>query len=149
MFLDPDDYYEDNACEILYKKAKKYNSDIAICNLNYLYSNGKKEKANFLKMIDNEYLIECIDDLPELISLPPAIVAKIFKREFIIENNIKFPEKIPGQDLVFYINSIFIAKKMLISNDIVYNYRIRDEEDKSISFNCDTNYFIGINNAQK
>ena len=44
MFLDSDDYYEKNACELFFKEAEKEKLDIVVCDYYKVYSNGIKEE---------------------------------------------------------------------------------------------------------
>ena len=44
MFIDSDDYIEDNACELLFEKAEKDNLDIVICDFYREFDNGTKTK---------------------------------------------------------------------------------------------------------
>ena len=53
MFLDADDYYSDDACEVLYKEIEKNNVDIVSSNYIYIYEN-RTEKSQY---IQNEEII--------------------------------------------------------------------------------------------
>ena len=41
IHCDPDDWIERNMYELMYKKAKSGNFDVVVCNLNYVYEDGK------------------------------------------------------------------------------------------------------------
>ena len=148
MFLDSDDYYNDDACEILYKKITGRNADIVF---------GK-----YIKIDENLYISKPYSDLyynnvPEITMNdnnqiqffihPPSIWTKIFKRSFLIDNDIKFPEFIPAQDLVFMVDSLFKAKNVVFINKILTNYIVRNTEKSSITFNRSYKYINGLNQA--
>jgi len=144
MFLDPDDKYEPVAVETLYSKITSDNSDIVVGM--YRYSSNKKDHIG--KFVGKNGL--CVDDIeqfPQILEMNPAIWSKIFKTELIRENNIRFPEGIAAQDLVFSVNSYLNARRISFVERIVYNYRIRDKEDKSISHASNKKYFQDLNCA--
>lgn len=150
MFLDPDDYFDDQACEILYKEIVKYNCDISMGTFKSFNQNGSRQGSWFFRKIkEDSKFFDDINKFKQLLTAPPAVWSKMFRSAFVKENNIVFPEKIAGQDLAFSTHCFLVAKGIAFTQKNVCNYRIRDGEDKSISFNCDMNYFKGINQAQE
>ncbi|PKL66234.1 MAG: hypothetical protein CVV28_11885 [Methanobacteriales archaeon HGW-Methanobacteriales-1] len=151
MFLDPDDYFVDDACEVLYDLILKEDNDLSFGIYGKLVNNTKI-KVNFddrgFKNTDTVKISDICEN-SNLLRIPPAIASKIFKATFIKENNIFFPEGIPGQDLVFVINSLLKAKKIsFLNNYVVYYYRTRNTKgDKSVSFNRNKSYLSGLINA--
>ena len=148
MFLDPDDYYNDDACEILYKKITGKNADIVFGkyvrideNQNIKQTNSKLYNNNIPELTMNE------DNQKQFFTHPPSIWTKIFKRSFLLENDIKFPEFIPAQDLVFMVHSLFKAKNVIFINKILTNYITRKSEKSSITFNRTYKYIDGLNQA--
>ena len=141
MFLDSDDYFAENACEVLYNKiSSDSNLDIVIGESIILLPNGEKKYVNHISNNSELFLDK---STLELFKLDPAISARIFKRDFLLKNNIKFPEFIPGQDLVFLLNAFCFTDKILsINNFNVYNRVIRLNE--SISFNINKDYLSGL-----
>jgi len=120
-----------------------------VASFEYCHSSGKREQPDFFrKYIKEDTDIYSLEEMPDLLTLPPSIWAKIFDRKLIQENHIVFPEKIVAQDMVFMIHCILAAKKISIINNVVCNYRVRDGEDKSISYRLTKNYFLGVNRAQ-
>jgi len=150
MFLDPDDYYTDNACDLLYQKISERNIDFAFASYRTISEDGSiiLEKnvlpRGFLDEIDSK----SIEKNQQLLEIPPSIWTKIYKKSFIEINNIEFPEKIVSQDFVFNIHAMLSANGIYFFNDIVYNYRIRNKESKSISYILNEKYFDGINKSQ-
>lgn len=145
MFLDSDDCLVENALEVLLNKIKQ-DEELHIVLGGYVNIHGEK-KETFLPFRGNEdtYFEDTLNEL-DLVEINPAISSKIFRKDFLIENNITFPEGIPGQDLVFFLNSFFHSNRVLsLSNFIVYKRFLRSEgPDKSISFNLNYNYIIGL-----
>ncbi|PZM67231.1 glycosyltransferase family 2 protein [Paenibacillus dendritiformis] len=150
MFLDPDDYYIENACETLYKKIVEYDCDLAMGTYIAVNENGSKWGHPFYKNIkEKTKFINSIDQYKDLLKSPPAIWTKIMKKKFIESNNIVFPEKIVAQDLVFSIHCFLTANGIVYTEQPVCNYRVRNGMNKSISNHCDFTYFEGINTAQR
>lgn len=146
MFLDPDDYYEETACKLLYDRIVEDNSDVVVGK--YRYHSLKKEQVG-LWLTDGTREIHNIEDKPEVLGLPPAVWTKIFKTSFIKGNRIVFPEKIVAQDMVFSVHCYLLSKQTSFLNEIVCNYHVRDEDDKSISNTLTARYFAGMNEAYR
>jgi len=145
MFLDSDDCFMDNALEVLLNKIKD-DEELNIVLGGYVNIHGEKRETVLpFRGNENTYFEDTQNEL-DLVEINPAISSKIFRKDFLIENNITFPEGIPGQDLVFFLNSFFHSNKVLsLSNFIVYKRILRSNvSDKSMSFNLNYNYIIGL-----
>ncbi len=212
MFLDSDDRYELNACEILFGKisSKDYkNLDIVFGRYKRIYKDeshngyldkkneenyGENNEINYSKGLNMEYIqksyspyedniFEYSDDVLEnyylsppasffwknifsnlfygkkikkydsnkeyikeiyirdinnnvdILKILPSIWTKIYSKDLIINNDIKFPSYISGEDLNFVIESYLNAKGILFLNEsFITNYYMRDsQENKSIT----------------
>ena len=156
MFLDPDDVFTKNACEILYAKAIKYDADI-VGGLNTVFtSDGSKkidssyvyksftdinEKPDVRRKKTDEILntpnfelkIDSYKDLNSIIVMY-ALWTKLFKTKLIKENDIKFAEFAPAEDSIFLLDAILHARGMVFVNDIIIEYNnIRTGDNKSVS----------------
>lgn len=137
MFLDPDDLLFEDACEKLYINI--INADADLVSGNYVkISNGEEVKLMDFKKkfgITGDYLeISSIHDCPQLLTMIPALWAKIYKSSFIYENNFLFPEKVIGQDLYFVINCLLKAKKIVFIDMPIVKYEIREDgQSKSVT----------------
>ena len=145
MFLDSDDCFVENAIEILLNKIRQ-DDELDIVLGGYVNVYDKKQEIILpFKGNEDKYFVNTLNEF-DLAKINPAISSKIFRKDFLIENNITFPEGIPGQDLVFFLNSFFNSSKILsLNNFIVYKRILRSKgSDKSISFNLNYNYIIGL-----
>lgn len=145
MFLDPDDLYTDDACEVLYSTIKEENIDIVFGKY-IIFSENTKQKVVYNFKDIKEIKVETVEDDPRLLTLPPSIWTKIYKRSFIQENNLLFPlDILLAEDLAFIIDSFLKAKGILFLNDYYcYYYRIRNLKGKeSITNNKNKNNLIG------
>lgn len=150
MFLDPDDYYTDDACEVLYNKISSESADIVF---GYYQNYRNHTPLPVKKPFQNkkEINVDNIHEETHLLTIPPSIWTKIFKTSFLKENNMTFHEGIPGQDLVFVDHALLMARGIIFLNDyIVCNRVLRDSgEDRSITFSHRDKYLPGVLEAYK
>lgn len=124
MFLDPDDVFLDDACEILYNNITK--NDLEFVSANYdITRDGKtvKNNWNILKLEDEESLeIQSIEENFNFLLTPPSVWSKIYKKEFILKENIEFLVGVPAQDLVFVTETLLKANGIKYINHSVVEY---------------------------
>ncbi|HHX99843.1 MAG TPA: glycosyltransferase, partial [Methanothermobacter sp.] len=145
MFLDPDDYYNDDACEVLYNRIVAESVDIVFSRYVYVFENKIQRCHSIFGDLD-EIKVKKIDEEPGLFTIPPSVWTKIFKRSFIVENDIRFPEGVPAQDMTFVVHSFLEANGIVfLNNRFLFKYnRIRDSKgDKGISRNKNKKNLMG------
>lgn len=118
-FVDSDDYVDPLMFELLYSKAKESDYDIVECD--YREISDKKRKNKIIHTSDVNGSIEDEERRKILLDISP-IWTKIYRREFLLKNNIKFPECLLFEDVPFsIIVSLFIRSRGKISKPL-YNY---------------------------
>lgn len=118
IFMDADDcFYTDEAVNLLYKKIKEVRADV--CGGNYVVDSILQQA------VENEGWVNFFEQ-----QITIGFWRFIYKRKFIINNNILFPNTSMGQDLVFLIRVLSKARRYYGINDIIYNYRIDLNERK-------------------
>lgn len=136
IFLDSDDTYQNDAFEILYNTITNENSDFVISS-HYINLDGDMVKANLLST--NEKLIsfnplenqETFDKLSYNHLVAPW--GKIFKKELIKNNNIRFPEDSLCEDTYFYFKCLINSKKVsLLPKDYLYIYNTFENKKTAI-----------------
>ena len=134
--MDHDDYLSEDVCEVFYNKITNENADIVFSRYNYIFDDGRiATKPNHFGKV-SEIQINSIDENIELLKTAPSIWTKIFKRKFIIDNNIRFPEGMLAEDLSFVVNSLLNAKRIIYMNNYFnYNYRIRNSKEEKSTIN--------------
>ena len=128
MFLDSDDYLEKDACELLYKKAEKENLDLVVCDYYKVYSNGTKEEFLIDDFVNSS--LESNNKLLNIINLGPC--NKIYLKELITKNNIKYLEDLKYEDTTFVAEAMLKAKKIGKLNKPLHNYVIRENSETTI-----------------
>lgn len=131
--FESDDFIKTNAYKSLYSKAIKHDVDIirfGFC----LYENGKERPSSYLKHIESLSLpVDKVFnplDFPDMFPYQPTVWGFLYKRSFIVDNNIFFNET-PGasyQDNTFYFKVFALAKSMIIDDGIYYYYRQHPEQ---------------------
>ena len=184
MFLDPDDRYTPDACEVLYNAVTRNDAQMAFGRFRRIFEYGGKvqksyspymddlsenypdevfETENFIKVPDflwdnfveralygktmktsyprdvpvGEVIASDIEEEPDLLKMHPSIWSKIYRRDLIMDNNIRFQPFVSGDDLAFYVETLLNAQGIIFLNNFMcYDYYIRDlPDDKSITNN--------------
>lgn len=129
--LESDDYIDSNMIEILYNKAKE--NDVDIIKSAYIAFNEYSEKLYLNDLDIDENKVFKINEYPEFFSKHPSIWTCLYKRSFLIENNIFFIEaKDTGWvDNHFSVKSLIFAKKIQYVNKAFYHYRVNHPNSSS------------------
>ena len=126
LFLDGDDWLENNCVEELYKTAIDKNADVVLYNAYKAYEDKKETFNTFNKNLIDDIKKNPIKNLL-LDNISPTIWSKFIKRSFIEENNIKFPENISYAEDLATVSNIFINNPKIVFNENrLYNYYHRD-----------------------
>lgn len=141
MFLDPDDELIDDACEILLSEISNENCDIVsgvhtmdginpypnlwINTLSGPDFDRECGQNKVTEMVGENFSLKIsnIDELESVIA-NHGLASKIFKKTFLTDNNITFPEKIVGEDSVFLFNAMLDAKGIKFINKLIYYYHL-------------------------
>ena len=121
IFMDPDDFYpDDDVLESLYDKAVKHNAQICggcfsnICNgtVNAIYK-GINNGYTF----DEEGTVEYEDYQFDF-----GFQRFIYKRDMLIEHDVRFPDYKRYQDPPFFVNAMIAAGNFYAVPKVVYRY---------------------------
>lgn len=130
IFADHDDTYTDNAFEVMYNKIGK--NDMLISNFNQVYPNKSIPFKSIYKN-SGEIQVSDINEDKNLLRVPAAIWTRLFRKDFLFDNDIRFLEGMLAEDVYVATYSCLKADGIIYLNDFYsYNYKIRDSEnDKS------------------
>ena len=133
-FLDSDDFYKPDALERFYNLAEQYDAEVIHAEKYFTFNEENIDKGIFTfqkgpyveePTFETDNIGERVMNFVSYKTLWWGI-NKLFRREFLTKNNIKFPSDITAwEDLVFAYHCILRSEKYLRVPDIVYCYRIR------------------------
>lgn len=135
VFIDSDDYVENNMCEIIEKCIIENNSPDIICFKTYIDFKNKIVQNKFMpyKQIKikgqekEEILLQIIDKhcsryIPRYNSIN-GVWAKVYKREFIINNKLYFSKDLFNmEDLVYNLYAFQLANNIFYYDKAFYHY---------------------------
>lgn len=127
IFLDCDDLFNLDFLDKMYKKYQETHADIVICKYKILSSEGEyfqQELGINDSKLPNKNIF-CAYDIPEHIFnfTNHAAWNKLYKTDFIKENNLKFDNTPQTNDTYFTLCSLLTAKKITTTNEALITYR--------------------------
>lgn len=142
LFVDADDYIELDSCKLLYSRAKSDDLDMLFFQLtNYIESSGNlvnTDLYNHKCFIDNGVTESTVFDNSTfkdcLFKIPVCPVSKLYKTEFLRENNLNFPENMIFEDNLLFYESYFKGNHFGFLKEHLY-YRRRHKDSTTQSFN--------------
>ena len=146
-FIDSDDFIEENACELLHNAIKKANTNYVMANYRFTTHDGKKWDKPCLDIREDSY-IELNDYKKSFLLMTSAICIKLFRSDFLKDNNIRFEEGYIAEDAIFTTQCYTYSPKGYIIKDVIYNYR-QNAENSTNSTNCSKEYFKKINKSYR
>lgn len=129
IFLDSDDFFDKDLVKESYYQAKINRADIGFYGANY-YDNetGKSWRGQWLlaksfipKKQPFNYK-DCPDTIYQISIECPW--TKIFRREFIVQNDLKFQDLYNANDVYFVLCAISMAERIVTLDKALVNYRI-------------------------
>lgn len=111
-FVDGDDYVSYNMYELMYNKAESGNFDMVVCDLNYVYEDGKTVR------VSSKIEHDTTDIKRTYINMYPCVWNKIYKKS-LFNNNVEFKKGVWFEDVDFlykifpYVKTIGVVKEPL------------------------------------
>ncbi len=127
LYLDSDDWLEENALFKIYQKYRQDNPDIIFFNA-YKFFEETKIKNEY-RYIDSYFLrykenIFSIKNAFDIIFNTGGLPFRAYKKDFLIKNNIKYSNTRFIEDSEFYIKALLYADKITCLNEYIVNYRV-------------------------
>lgn len=145
MFLDPDDVFTQDACEVLYTEITNGQLDVVSGNFVKIVDGEPiKNKWGILKLENGKIKFDSFREKAEIIKYPASVWSKIFKKSIILENDIQFPENVPGQDLYFLTHCLIKANGILYYDHPVAKYMPRVDTNESMISKKDKKTLAGF-----
>ncbi|MDE2342157.1 MAG: glycosyltransferase [Betaproteobacteria bacterium] len=125
-FVDGDDWVETPMFEALYTSATLHAAEISQCGYTEVYeATGTKADFPTAWGAKPRGMLGLAGSPRDFLSVKPTIWRRLYRRDFLLGNGIKFPEHIRRfDDLPFQFEALSCAKRMSILPDCYYNYRL-------------------------
>lgn len=151
MFLDSDDYLEQNSISNIYIKAKEKDADILIFGHRKVYDeNNSFDKTNTI--FDENKAFEGDQVAQRMLSgdIEGYCCDKLLKHEYIKENKLEFQQGIYIEDFFPIFQQVYKSKQIGFYNEVVYNYRQRkDSISNSKNKKLLTDFSLCVENVLK
>ena len=124
LFVDSDDYIDLAMCECLYEELNEEKYDIICFDIFKIINNKRIEKK-----LDYDKSINGIIDenkREKLFNSSGYFSTRMYKRKMLIDNNIRFPEKINYEDSLFNTLTLLYAQSVAKIDKPLYYYVIRE-----------------------
>ena len=127
-FIDSDDWVDLNYLEMMYNMAKQLNADIVTCSLMREYDYNISSPLYKCKY-DQDYVLSgetafriMTNEYNYGIKFLPSALNKIYKKTFLTDNSLKFPENIYFEDQPFSYSCTLAANKVICIPNVVYHH---------------------------
>ena len=144
-FVDADDKAAPNMIQKMYEKIKLFNCDMVGCGYRLFADNGAYKDFTAR---EEKYNLSCDEDKKRYIiehGSQNAVWLHMYRRMFLEENAIRFPENIYMEDLYFHIMCMMQAETCYEMKDILYLYR---ENQNGTIRTIDSRTFLDIVKVQ-
>jgi len=136
VFVDGDDYVDENYVQYFLGLVNDGDYDIAMNYCNYNYKKDKQKDNDESRLVDSLIAIEDIYNGKIFV----AVWNKIYKREFLAKNNIFFDERFwYGEGMLFNIVCLQYVDKLPVGNKEVYHQTFNPQSAMR-NFNLESNH---------
>ena len=123
IFVDSDDFIKLNTCELAMGRILKTDADICCFGTNEI-SKGLSKERLWERECFERYSDKELDDSARK-HLLVNVCGKLYKKAFLIENEIKFIRNIKtGEDSIFNLFCLFKNAKFVLLNEFLYDYNV-------------------------
>lgn len=134
-FIDSDDYISRDYVELLYDNMILNSSDVAISKIarfenndEIIYSMPAFPLEEIFKDVDfNKFTFNYKNIKMHILNTSFSAVIKMYKKEFLDKFNLKFPQGIAFEDVLFHVQSLLNASKISFVPEFLYYYRLSNE----------------------
>lgn len=139
VFLDSDDYIEEDMCEKLYVHAVNLNSDLVLFNaVRHLENNNTMDLIHFLGNFEQNFnsFVFQYDFIKDKVfnAYFGVIWSKFYKLDFIKKFDIQFPHHKLYNDVEFHIKTVLFANRISYYPKIFYHYNRIGQASLQTSF---------------
>jgi CDP-glycerol glycerophosphotransferase len=133
MFLDSDDVLERHACKNLLLEAERSGADVVAGKCVRVFLDRGGEQVWAPQLFEERATYAGVRGNPELF-FDPLSTNKIYRRQFLDDGDIRFPEGVHYEDSLFSTKVYIQANLIAVIPNVVYFWKVvRDAEVKSIT----------------
>lgn len=127
IFVDPDDYIKNDMVEKMYQTANKNNCDVVICNFVTNTKNRNEIKCIENKILYGETLKKYLIEYMISGECETYCWNKMYKRNIIVDNNIKFYNYNIWEDAIFNYEIMLRKPRVYYLTENLYYYIVNDK----------------------
>ena len=126
IFLDSDDYIENDMLEKMYQKAERSNADMVMGGYDVIYDYCCKREKVLLNMDENRvYSNSEVVEMALRFQIGGQLWNKMLLSENFINSKVRFEKGRIIEDLFPVVNQIIFSKRIVYINETLYTYRKR------------------------
>ncbi|MFG2023083.1 CDP-glycerol glycerophosphotransferase family protein [Streptomyces sp. NPDC048825] len=136
VFLDSDDVLERNACRNLLEAAETTGADLVsgLCVRVHVDARSRKEVKWYPWLYKRTRTLESIAELPDLLVFDTLSTNKCYRRQFLLDRDLRFPVGVHYEDLLFSAQAYAAARRITLIPNRVYDWNVVEKAAaKSIS----------------
>ena len=150
LFVDSDDYIEENMIQKLFERILQFKSDTSFCGYSVFFEEEKRiKKESYYKNnvfegneIIDRVLLEMVSGLPNApldSVVPMSVWHGLYSLDLIKKYKIRFPSERQyiSEDIIFHIEYLRYSKRISYIGDNLYNYRLANTTSLTFKFNED------------
>ncbi|MFF3289548.1 CDP-glycerol glycerophosphotransferase family protein [Streptomyces sp. NPDC003023] len=129
MFLDSDDVLEVNACRNMVAAADETEADMVsgLCVRLHQDSRNKKRDAWYAWLYSTTRTLNSVTELPDLFVWDTLSTNKCYRRDFLVDNDLRFPKGMFYEDLMFIAEAYLAANRITLIPNEVYFWHVHEQ----------------------
>ncbi|MDR0220217.1 MAG: glycosyltransferase [Lachnospiraceae bacterium] len=129
IFIDSDDYIDLKTAAVLYEKAEQDKTDVLIYNGKAFFDYDGRivfEQRNYFNLDEKDAgpVLSGLEMMARTMSIANNAF-KLYNRRFLLDNGLRYPEGVYGEDVEFFYRLMIIAQRVSYINFIGYYRRYR------------------------
>lgn len=144
LFLDADDFIDPVTLQVAIKRIEEDNSDMVVFDWKYYYQDTNEYKYVNKDDFFSKKILEG-NECTELLKIKHYFtVNKLYRKDFLINNNIKYAEGHIYEDNPFWVKVSVYTKKVSLIHSPLYNVRINRTSSTKSNYDTKEHYISFI-----